>query len=500
MADKLITDDLINAAQKGSQEAITELYNHTYQSVYFVIRSMIRADEETVQDLIQDTYLKAFQKLNQLRESEKFSAWVKKIARNSTVDYLRKNKEVHFSALSNDESFGEFDFEDEEPSHMPDLELDRQETSRILRQVLDSLPNGQRAIISMHYLQDMPVEEIAVLLGKKEGTIKAQLSNGRKNMAKKIREMEQKENIKLYGLSPIPVLLLLLRNAERSPMQPDAAVLERIIQNESLVRTSAATNAAKKMAEAGMKPAVAKGIMGKIAAGALAATVLCGGAVIRSRVTHAVQPEDTSPSASEQMTVEVDYDALVADYTSIIKGEMPIHEASVDLNRSDTWSTPACASIDSNGYFVTNSSSTVRYSVFEYDINGDQINELITYEEYKVLDFGWEGTIIDIFTFYDGQPVLLISGEYRGWITLCKDGVIRYVGTGGAEHQSFDYYKIQDGKLELIDTGLEAWENYSVNGHSVTNQEFYEFMEQYPPLTDLDFELVTTIEREGQRT
>lgn len=111
------------------------------------------------------------------------------------------------------------------------------------------------------------------------------------------------------------------------------------------------------------------------------------------------------------------------------------------------------------------------------------------------MDIGWEGDILDVFTFHDGKPVLLISGGYRSWIDLCEDGVIRMIGSGGAEAHGYYYYKIYDGKLEIIDTGSEEWGSYSVNGFSVSNKEFQQLIESHAPLTDPDFELITMIEK-----
>ena len=496
MTNELISAEMVNSARKGNQEAIATLYTQTYQDVYYVIRTMTKVNRETAQDLIQDTYLKAFQRLDQLREAEKFGAWIKKIAINSTVDYIRKNKDVLFSELSCDESYGEYDLEEDNPSHIPELVLDRQETARILHDILDSLPTGQRAVISMHYFQGKTIKEIAVLMEKEEGTIKAQLNHGRKNLANKVRELEYKEHIKLYGLSPIPFLLLLLRNAESMPMEPDEIVLERISHSEELIKICTATdvssNIAGKPMSAAVKGTAAKGMMSKIAAGTLAATLVCGGAVIGFRETLAVPPENASPVVSQQTTIEADYETLIEDYLSIMKGDIPIQQSNIDLSRSALWVTPAGSVIDQNGYFVIRDS--VRYTVFEYDINGDQTNELITCEEYKMLDNEWEGEILDIFTFHEGKPVWLIAGQYRGWIDLCEDGVIRMVGNGGVASNGYNYYKIQDGELRIIETGTEDWGNYSVNGFSCSNVEFQQLIERYVPLTDPEFELITVYE------
>lgn len=64
----------VAAARAGDQSAVTQLYNATYQNVYLTIRSMLKGDEDTVLDLLQDTYLKAFGSLDQLQQPEQFNA------------------------------------------------------------------------------------------------------------------------------------------------------------------------------------------------------------------------------------------------------------------------------------------------------------------------------------------------------------------------------------------------------------------------------------------
>lgn len=227
MPDLYFCPEWVSAAKAGDQQAITELYTCAWQEVSIVIQTMIRTDNDAVQDLVQDTFLKAFNRMDQLDDPTKYHAWIKQIARNTALDYLKKSKAILFSELYDDDSIP-IEIEDEDLSHLPDVALDKQESARLLREILDSLPQMQRTVLSLHYIQDIPVKEVAAILGRSENTIKVQLHKGRKNLEQKIRELEQKEDIKLYSLSPLAVLLLLLRNVETMPMQPDMALLDNI--------------------------------------------------------------------------------------------------------------------------------------------------------------------------------------------------------------------------------------------------------------------------------
>ena len=85
--------------------------------MYYTIRSVIR-DDDTALDVLQDSYLKAFRRLDQLGDPSKFRAWVKSIARNQAVDVLRQKAAIPFSALESDgaDPGPPVDFEDTAPS------------------------------------------------------------------------------------------------------------------------------------------------------------------------------------------------------------------------------------------------------------------------------------------------------------------------------------------------------------------------------------------------
>lgn len=202
--------ELLERARGGDEAALTELYQRTYNSVYYTVKALI-ASEDTALDTVQDAYVKAFRSLNQLKEPEKFRTWMKVIARNKAVDYLRKTKPAVFSDLSSQEDMVEF--EDQRPEHLPETVIDRQETQRLIPEILDSLTPEQRLAVGLYYYENLSVKEIAATLGVGENTVKSRLAYGRKKIETRVRELE-KQGARLYGLSPIPFLLLLFWNQD----------------------------------------------------------------------------------------------------------------------------------------------------------------------------------------------------------------------------------------------------------------------------------------------
>ncbi|MBR0090855.1 MAG: sigma-70 family RNA polymerase sigma factor [Lachnospiraceae bacterium] len=208
---------LIDRARRGVSQAQTTLYNATYNNVYVLVKSMIK-DEDTVLDILQDSYVKAFRSLDQLQEPNKFRPWLKTIARNRTMDYFRERKQVMFSEMASvDDENAEIEFVDENPAVQPEMVADQKETARLVEEILDTLSDDQRAVVSMRYYEQMSVAEIASALGVSENTVKTRLHYGRKKIESQVLALEKK-GTKIYGLAPIPFLLMLLHGQEAQAM------------------------------------------------------------------------------------------------------------------------------------------------------------------------------------------------------------------------------------------------------------------------------------------
>ncbi len=202
-----VTAEEIARARAGDREAMTRIYEATSLEIYRTIHALLR-DEQTVLDVQQEVYVQAFSHLDGLREPEKLLPWLRQIAVNRVRMELRRSRPLLFTELSGDTDAPEPEFPDEEAAS-PELTLDRKETSRLVREILDGLPDGQRLLIGMYYYEQMPVKTIAEDLGVSEGSVKTQLHRGRKRVEAEVRRLEE-QGVKLYGLSPLPFLAALL--------------------------------------------------------------------------------------------------------------------------------------------------------------------------------------------------------------------------------------------------------------------------------------------------
>ena len=295
-------------------------------------------------------------------------------------------------------------------------------------------------------------------------------------------------------------LSLLVRGAEGISVQPDLAMLEKIFSVEAASAGSTATASA-----AAARTAVSN-LVGKIVA-VVAAVALGGGAIgvymalnqpsaevpieptVQAVETIAPTEHEIEPTEAPTEAVLYDYEELIEDYAAIINGEISIDEAGIDLSQSALYITPSSCYIDQNGFFVYR--YDVRYHIAGYDINGDQIKELIILEEGS-----WGACIMDIFTFCNGKPVWLIAGAERGRVDLYENGVIGMYGSGGAEAHGYYFYQILDGELVLLDAADSDWGTYEVNGVECSKEVHDELVSRYIRLDTWNFDIVRTIERE----
>lgn len=269
-ANQGFTKELIDRARNNDQAAITELYNKTYSNVYYTVKALIK-DEDAALDILQDSYIKAFKSLDQLKEPEKFKAWVKQIAHNRSIDYLRKTKPLLFSEIESTDSDTPLEFEDTNTDNLPEAVIDRDETSRLIREILNDLPDEQRAVISMFYYEQLSVKEIADQLGVSENTVKSRLNYGRKKIETKVLDLEKK-GTKLYGLAPIPFLLLLYKTQSAQAASVAPAVSANVLSACSA--KVAAVTATK--ASSGIIGTLKSSLAAKIVAGVLAVGIIAG--------------------------------------------------------------------------------------------------------------------------------------------------------------------------------------------------------------------------------
>ena len=208
--------DLITRARKKDNEAIAEIIQLTERKAYFIAYKVVN-NEATAKDIVQEAYIQAFQKLDQLSDDSKFESWFNQIVSHKALDYTKskqgKNKPVEFSSLDDEEDRLEFEanIKNDKASFEPEASMNYKELQEGVQGVLNELPENQRLAMMMYYFEDMSVSEIADFYGVSGNTVKGYLAYGRKKIKTIIESMREK-GVSFYGVAPMPFLTWMLHD------------------------------------------------------------------------------------------------------------------------------------------------------------------------------------------------------------------------------------------------------------------------------------------------
>ncbi len=177
-----IHEALVAQCRKGDAKAQHELYKLYARSMYNVCMRMVNHVGEA-EDILQESFLEAFTKLDNFRAEASFGSWLKRIVINRSINYLRKRK------LELVESIGEADLAAEMPDDDEELQL---EVSRV-HKAIQELPDGYRVVLTMYLLEGYDHGEIAEALHISESTSKSQLNRAKNKLREKLSVYAQQD-------------------------------------------------------------------------------------------------------------------------------------------------------------------------------------------------------------------------------------------------------------------------------------------------------------------
>ena len=150
------------------REAFAEVVRTYQEPLYRMVRRIVLIHEDA-DDVLQNTFIKAWQGLDKFRGDSSLGTWLYRIASHEALDHLERNKRLCASID-----------DDEHPGHMSlasrlesDPYFDGDETQQQLQQAIRMLPDKQRAVFNMKYFEEMKFEEISEVFGTSVGALKA---------------------------------------------------------------------------------------------------------------------------------------------------------------------------------------------------------------------------------------------------------------------------------------------------------------------------------------
>jgi RNA polymerase sigma-70 factor (ECF subfamily) len=182
----------IDLILKGNVNAFTTLVDRHKRMAYTFALKMVKVPEDA-EEIAHDAFVKAYQSLGTFKQQSKFSTWLYKIVFNECVSRLRKKKLDSFSI---DEP--RFSYLEAEEAARIIKELDDREQKEILIKVVEKLPDDERSLITLFYLQECSIKEIVEITGYSKSNVKIKLFRARKRLWEKLRYAFNDKKIQEY--------------------------------------------------------------------------------------------------------------------------------------------------------------------------------------------------------------------------------------------------------------------------------------------------------------
>lgn len=172
--------EIIKQILSGNINKFSIIQNKYYYLIFSLVKKIIK-DPDDIEDIIQETFIKAYSKLITYNNDHSFSSWIYKIASNNCIDFIRRKKKLSYDNII-DEYNAEEGFQIEDITFMPDKDIMNTERSKIIKDTIKHLPDRYKLLIKLRYEDELKCEDIATQLNIPLGTVKTHLFRARKIM------------------------------------------------------------------------------------------------------------------------------------------------------------------------------------------------------------------------------------------------------------------------------------------------------------------------------
>ena len=284
--------ELVLSAKNGNKKAFDKLYKLTSNDVWFTCVSLLK-DEENAKDIMQETYITAFLKLDTLKDEEKFCGWLTAIATNKSKNKLKGkveyqiDDEVLIAKTETDELM------------LPEEYINKAEKRKVLLQIIeDTLSFNQYQVVLMFYFNELSIAEIAQALEISEGTVKSRLNSSRAKMKTAIEDYENKSGNKLHGVVVVPFFTTIFKEEAKSLAVPNITIKLPNGQTLATSATKGFATGAKSTVSSIVKATATATVKTKVIAVVCGATILAGISAVGISILAGcnAEKEPTEPS------------------------------------------------------------------------------------------------------------------------------------------------------------------------------------------------------------
>lgn len=284
--------ELVLSAKNGNKKAFDKLYELTHNDLWYNCLSLLK-DEENAKDIMQETYITAFLKLDTLNDEQKFCGWIISIAVNKCKNKLkgkveyRIDDEVLITEAETDELM------------LPEEYITKTEKRKVLLQIMeDTLSFNQYQTVLMFYFDEMSISEIAQGLEISEGTVKSRLNSSRAKMKTAVEDYEKKSGDKLHGVVVVPFFTTIFKEEAKSLAVPNITIKLPNGQTLATSATKGIATGAKSTVSSIVKATANATVKTKVIAVVCVATILAGTSAVGISILAGcnAEKEPTEPS------------------------------------------------------------------------------------------------------------------------------------------------------------------------------------------------------------
>ena len=284
---------LVEKIKKGDNKSFEKLYKLTEREVWFTCISFLK-NETTAQDIMQETYITAFLKIQSLEKSSQIRSWLNRIAVNKCKNYLKGKGEIQLD----DEVFENQAIVDERISIPEEYISDKAKREIILSIMQEVLSDVQYQTVIMHYFNEMTVDEIAEVFECSRGTVLSRLNYSRAKMKTAIEDYENKSGDKLHGVVVVPFFTTIFKEEAKSLAVPNITIKLPNGQTLATSATKGIATGAKSTVSSIVKATANATVKTKVIAAVCGATILAGTSAVGISILAGcnAEKEPTEPS------------------------------------------------------------------------------------------------------------------------------------------------------------------------------------------------------------
>lgn len=179
--------DIINAVLDGDTQQFALLVDR-YKAMIFTLAIRMLQNREEAEEAAQDTFIKAYSSLGKFKGQSKFSTWIYRVAYNSCLDRIKKQKRKY-----NTVSINEFNYNSIKSLDDTLQDLETEERNRTIKACLNQLPHKDAYMLTLFYYEEQSLEEIAKAMALTVNNVKVKLFRSRKRLASILKEKLEPE-------------------------------------------------------------------------------------------------------------------------------------------------------------------------------------------------------------------------------------------------------------------------------------------------------------------